>query len=366
MQRLHSIVEGKYQSIAAQLDDQLRSDLMDVVQENAEAYFIELEDKFREVSEQAVLSFQVDRLELNSETVSVGLAQFEEERSKLEKRIEEQQEQLNQMEKMSVEARIAKRRLDECKEELASAQARMDTLQQTFVIPDPIERAREVENSYWRGGLLGWVGNALFGKKREGTRIETDLDTTAHDAAVEERDRVLEQIRGEIEEAKKRRTAVQGPDIDPEEAAFLVDQAQQKLEKLQKAYDDKVQQFNEKLDRRVKKMIQHLKEQVFNHLDEYAADFSREIHKYLDKQKSGYVGAVRDLLNANLDQELQRTSVKLEGLLQAIESDGDERRQRLEAITRALDELCSLLDQGAELSERLKAEMDDHIEQEAF
>lgn len=364
--RLHSVVEGKYRSLTAQLDDELRNGLMDVVQENMEDYFIELEDKFQEVSEQEALSFQVGKLELNSETVSVGLAQFEEERSKLEKEMEEQEEQLSQMEQKSIAARIAQRKLDACKAELNSLQERRDNMQAAFVIPDSVERTREVERTHKRGGLFGIVANVLFGEKYVGTGIETYKDSTDHDEAIKERDQILKQRDQEIEEAKKKLKAVQGPEMTPEEAEHLKEQARRKLERLEKEYDNKIQQFNAQMDRHVKKMRDRLKDQIVEHLETYSTAFSREIRGYLDRQRKGYEGAVRDLLNTSLDQELQQTSSKLESLLQTIKSNGDERRQRLEAVQGALDELCGLLGQGAELSARLEAEMDDHIEQEAL
>ena len=365
--RLDSVIEGKYRSIAAQLDDQLREELIGAVQDSTESYFEELEGAFQEISDHAELSFQVDKLELNNETIPVGLQQFETERAKLEQKIQKQQELLEQMEKQSVQARIAERNLREYREELASAQKRRDMIQQMFVIPDAVERSKEVERFHKRGGIFGGVANFLFGEKYVGTGIEIQVDTSAHDAAVKEREQLLSSLDQEIEKARETvKQAKDSLETDPEVAAYQTEQAENRLKKLEAEYKEKVRQFNERLDQRTKKMRQQLTGQVVDYLDDYASDFSREIRKYLNNQKNDYIKAVHDLLNASLDQELRKTSGKLEALIQTIESGGEERRRQLEAAKEALDEVCGLLSQGVDLSVRLEQEMDDHIEQEAL
>lgn len=363
--RLSAELKSRYTQVSKQLDSDLREELLQVVQDEYAEYFSELEDRFAELSSSTAIHFQGEQLVLSNCTISSNLEQFDSWCEKMQQQIEQREEEVNQLERETIKAQLLQRSIDEQKQELRELKERKQYLRDNFIIPDVVYHSEEVDDSYWRSGLFGWIGNGLFGKKHR-TKTVSVPDTSAQDTALNKRKAELEQLDTDMQKAQEELRCINSSEQSPEELEYQVKKAQDKLHKLELEYTQKQKEFAEKLEKNAAKLCSRIRSEIRNYADEMEADFQIEIKRYLDKQNRSYTQAVQDMVNVNLDQELQRTSQKLDDLLQSMKTEGEERQRQLEAAHQALETVRLLLEQGAELSARLESEMNDHVEQEAL
>lgn len=363
--RLSAELKSRYTQVSKQLDSDLREELLQVVQDEYAEYFSELEDRFAELSSSTAIHFQGEQLVLSNCTISSNLEQFDSWCEKMQQQIEQREEEVDQLERETIKAQLLQRSIDEQKQELRELKERKQYLRDNFIIPDVVYHSEEVDDSYWRSGLFGWIGNGLFGKKHR-TKTVSVPDTSAQDTALNKRKAELEQLDTDMQKAQEELCRINSSEQSPEELEYQVKKAQDKLHKLELEYTQKQKEFAEKLEKNAAKLFSRIRSEIRNYADEMEADFQIEIKRYLDKQNRSYTQAVQDMVNVNLDQELQRTSQKLDDLLQSMKTEGEERQRQLEAAHQALETVRLLLEQGAELSARLESEMNDHVEQEAL
>ena len=114
------------------------------------------------------------------------------------------------------------------------------------------------------------------------------------------------------------------------------------------------------------KILKQMQQEILNYVEESENAYIRLLKNELKKIRSNCIQAVKDLLNVNLNQQLERGQKKLDELLHLIETEGTEREQKLAAIGQQEQLVSELLNQGAELSAELEAQMNDHVEQESL
>jgi hypothetical protein len=109
-----------------------------------------------------------------------------------------------------------------------------------------------------------------------------------------------------------------------------------------------------------------MRQQISLYLEESQENYTAALKHALEQMKNGCISEVRDLLNVNLDQQLERTQGKINELIRIIETEGEERTQKVNFAREQEEAAASLLDQGAELSVELEMQMNDHVEQEVL
>lgn len=359
------LLDQKYQSLARQLDEDLRTELLNVIGEEYEEHLNELEEQFSETSEQNIFQFSSKEHLLSDLSIGINLEQFDIECKQLRDRIASLEEQVEQNQEDTIRARKLERDIHENKETLKFLQESKRYYKSTFTVPGTDYYTQEVNEEYSRGGFLGAIGNFLFGPKTR-TVSQRKADTTARDAAMEQRDKELAELERDIQQAKQKLEEANSrqPEEDSELLQFKVQRAERELERLEKKLQQKEETFQRDVKVKAERACNRLRREIMDILEAESETVLREIRKYLQDQKNGYIRAVQDILNVGLNQELERTRKQLDELIRVIETEGEERDQ---ALTRAReDRECTLklLGAGAELCALLDSAMDDHIEQE--
>ena len=362
---LQHLLSVRYQQIGTRMKDALREELSRIVQDEYDTWFSTLEERMEQDAGQLEIPLTTEPLVLTQGAVSNNLAQFEEWCTSKREEIEKLEASADELEADSVEAKIAAKNLDSAKAELKSLRERRTYLHDSFVIPDATYRTEEKQVKEWRGGLLGIFTTALFGKKSV-THYETIKDDSAQKNAEQQRKAVEDRMKEEEAQIQAEIEKLPIPAQSSERLAMQAKRLRQKQQEAEQEYADRQRKFMTEMQKNAEKACRNICREILNYVDESQENYIAALRHALEQMKTGCIHAVRDLININLDQQLERTQKKLDELIHLIETEGEERAQKLNFATAQEETVIGLLEQGAELSAALETHMNDHVEQEAL
>lgn len=360
---LQQRLEIRYQRLGAQMKDAMREALCQLVQDEYDSWFVELEEQLTQDAVQLEIPLTTEPLTLTQGVIRSNLAQFEAWCTAKREEIDRLEAEANQKEDGSLDAKLAEKNREEAKAELKLLRERQTYLADHFSIPDVVYRSEDVIHKERRGGLFGLIGTLLFGKKAV-TRSELVADSSARDAAVSRQKALEEQL--QQEECQLREDLEQLP-IPPESSERLAMQAmrlRRKQAELEQEYQEKQKQFMATLDKNTEKACKKMRAEIIFYVEQSQDTYMAGLRHALEQMKSGCIQAVRDLLNVNLNQQLTRTQQKLDELIALIQTEGAQREQQLAEAVQREQLVVDLLHQGAELSVSLETQMNDKIHQE--
>lgn len=362
---LHHLLSVRYQRIGNRMKDALREELLRIVQEEYDTWFAALEERIEKDAEELEIPLSTGPLTLSQSTIRSNLAQFEKWCTSKWEEIEKLEASADELEKDSVNAKIAARNLESAKAELKALHERKSYLQDSFMIPDVNYRTEQVNDKEWRGGAIGLVANLLFGKKSV-TRYETVKDDSAQQQAMRQKQAVESYLEEEEAQVKKEIERLPVPVQNSEWLAQQVNKKRQKQQAAEQEYADKQREFMDEMQKNSEKACRNIRQEILHYVDESQDNYTATLRHALEQMKTGCIHAVRDLINVNIDQQLERSEQKLSELIMLIESEGEERSQRLKLAGEQNAITTDLLIQGAELSALLETQMNDHVEQDGL
>ena len=213
--------------------------------------------------------------------------------------------------------------------------------------------------------MFGGISDFLFGKKTV-TEIEHISDDTARKEAIDRQNRVNQKLEEENNRLQQEVKTLSVLGTPSEVKEFELRQLREQQEKLEKEDAQRKDEQIKKLQASRAKILKQMQQEILNYVEESENAYIRLLKNELTKIRSNCIQAVKDLLNVNLNQQLERGQKKLDELLHLIETEGTEREQKLAAIGQQEQLVSELLNQGAELSAELEAQMNDHVEQESL
>ena len=230
VENLPSFLNLKFTRIGKSVDDALRRELLNAAEEEYEAYVQDMEDLVESMSDDRSFKFVSATIHLDNMSIGVNLEKFESDCKRLQDQINELEQQKEQAEVNAIQARRMERNLQEKQDELKDLRQSKQFIQENFVAPEAVTRTKEVDASYWRSGLLGIVGNLLFGKK-PATRWIDDIDSSAKDAAIEQHRKRLAEVDEEINRIKEEQQNLPKLQESSEDQELKFRRAQEKLKK---------------------------------------------------------------------------------------------------------------------------------------
>lgn len=362
---IQHLLDVRYQRISTQMQDALRESLSQIVQDEYETWFVALEERMAQDASQLKVSLTTEPLTLTQGTINNNLAKFEEWCTAKRKEIEETEAEADKLEDDSIDAKIAAQKLASAKEELKALNERRAYLQESFVIPDVSRSKKEVPDQKRRSGVLGWAVDLLVGKK-DVIRYEDVTDDSAQRRALQKQQEIETYLK---EDEARLRAEIDGMSVPVQSSERLARQAarlRQKQAEAEQEYRERQREFMDEMQKNAEKACRRMRREILSYVDASRSNYTVSLRHVLEQMKTGCIHAVRDLLNVNLDQQLERTQKKLDELIRVIETEGEARTQKLHFAMEQEEKLTALLAQGAELSAALETQMNDRIEQEVL
>lgn len=356
---LPDTLQRQFLNLAQRLEDDLRDDLKLVVEESVD-FFDGLQETLSNVSGGELKIYNRD-MKLTETEVGKNMEAMEKAFAAKRREMEQIEEAISAAETSRAQVRKLERRKDDIQRQLKEIAGRRIAVLETFTIPDVEYRTRTVTKTKSRGGILGFVAGLLIGDKEYQEKEET-RDSSAHDAAVEMRDKTLSAIESERAELLKEMANYSNQSGTSEDFDAEIQRKSRQLEKLNEEYKADVKKYMASLDADAAKARKKILREIKEHIENFADENSQTIRKYLDGIERKMFDAVRAMLESRFNAEIERQQKKIDMLIEDSKASDAERDSKLQKATAAREFIAELLGRVAEVESELE-EMSDVIEE---
>lgn len=354
--KLGDKLQREYGRIAAELDEQLRRELLDMAYTEFMDHAEELAEKLDGAGSPVKLGIDPKNFQIESISRGLDLGEFDKKCEALEKRVEELQEKSEQLKDDFIAARANERDLQEAQKWLKQLQENREEFKAAFKIPEvnKTKKTEMVERD--RNGIFGKIANVFVGGRLEQVATE-ETDSAAHDAAIKDRDeilndkdKVIREAEVAVNEAKARvhETRSEVLDARQQREAIRLEEALRKLEETRENQAKEIKEANSRT-------LNRLQDELLGKVEDCSYYVVSMVKSYLGERQKSYIQMVQDLVNISLNEELSKKKSELEKLIQTIQSKGEEREKALNDAKINLEKTKKLIDQGTLLRVQLES-----------
>lgn len=335
----------KLRSITENSKEELQSSVEDIVREQYVERSLELGEKLDDINMFSEIKPN-ERFELPTDFGEVGLSKMQDERAKLKEKIEQLKQQANNASDNLAKIRGRKREQEKLEEVLRKKEQNLESFEQSVIKNRP-EVLHSIEQGYEaqkRGGIIGWIGDALVGKKKVPiTRnVVDDSERRQYD---KEKSKQLAERRKEILELRRRNVSGNGLEEEYEVAETQEKRADAELIQAQEELIHLVKEQKDKLNEQGKRQLRKLKRLFEDYCTDTLSDILQSMKKNMRSAKKEYAKLIDDLINANIEQKIKSKKKHLENLETQLQSSEDERNAQLAKVEEELVQLNEMLEQ---------------------
>lgn len=354
--KLGDKLQREYGRIAAELDEQLRRELLDMVYTEFMDHAEELAEKLDGADSPVKLGIDPKNFQIESISSGLDLGEFDKKCEALEKRVEELQEKSEQLKDDFIAARANERDLQEAQKWLKQLKENREEFKAAFKIPEVNKTKKTEMVDRDRNGIFGKIANVFVGGRRE--QVETEeTDSAAHDAAIKDRneilndkDKVIREAEAAVNEAKARVHETRSEVLDGRQQREAI-RLEEALRKLEETRENQAKEIKEASSR----TLDRLQDELLGKVEDCSYNVVSMVKSYLWERQKSYIQMVQDLVNISLNEELSKKKSELEKLIQTIQSKGEEREKALNDAKINLEKTKKLMDQGALLQVQLES-----------
>lgn len=364
-QNLTRTLDIKYKRIAQNIDNRLKDELLDVVEEECNEYYSKIEKGLLELSNKSVLKTDIDEFASGEIQVNNDLEKKEAELEVLKKEMSRLRESISGLEADSIEAQELEAEIAKKDEELYNLKNRKSSYMSNFIMPDIHYKTEQELEERDRGGLLGGLAWIFVGSKKELVNKEV-ADTRARDKAIEDRDKYLSELDSETkrleDERKNMKTASRSSKVIESEIRNNMEQ----IKEMQAEYEEKQKKIIESMKENSAKACRRMVRNMSYYIEDCSDKFISSASMYLNSQRKNYVEFTKNIFESSINQKMNEQKQKFDKVLELINTEGKERDEQLSAVNNDIESIKDLQNKGIEIKTDLEGSLNDTIEQEAL
>jgi len=354
--KLGDKLQREYGRIAAELDEQLRRELLDMVYTEFMDHAEELAEKLDGAGSPVKLGIDPKNFQIESISSGLDLGEFDKKCEALEKRVEELQEKSEQLKDDFIAARANERDLQEAQKWLKQLKENREEFKAAFKIPEVNKTKKTEMVERGRNGIFGKIANVFVGGRLE--QVETEeTDSAAHDAAIKDRneilndkDKVIREAEAAVNEAKAQVHETRSEVLDGRQQREAI-RLEKALRELEETRENQAREIKEASSQ----TLDRLQDELLGKVEDCSYNVVSMVKSYLWERQKSYIQMVQDLVNISLNEELSKKKSELEKLIQTIQSKGEEREKALNDAKINLEKTKKLMNQGALLQVQLES-----------
>ncbi len=356
---LPDTLKREFLKLSQRLEDDLREDLMLVVDESVE-YFDGLQETLANVSGGELKIYNRD-LKLTVREVGKNMEAMEKTFAEKRREMDRINQEIAAAEVNLAKVRKLEREREDIQRQLKEIAGRRNAVLDTFTIPAVEYRTRTVTKTRERRGLLGWIAGVFVGDK-EYKDTEESRDSSAHDEAVNQRDRILSDIDTERASLLKDMEKYSNLSGTSDEFDAEIQRKNRKLNEMDTEYKAEVKKYMASLDATDAKARKKILREIKSYVDDFAEENIQGINKYLAGTERKMFDAVKAMIESRVNAEITRQQKKMAKLIEDSKASDAERDNKLQRAATALDTVKELIGRVAELEVELD-DMNDKIEE---
>lgn len=214
-----------------------------------------------------------------------------------------------------------------------------------------------------RTGVLGFIGNILFGKKEVKQQVYVE-DRAEHDAAKKDKEKKLEEIERGISNTEGGREAVEKAE---EQARALMKQYKARqihIDKLEEQLDEIHSKNINDMKRERKKVISKCQRELRNFCNDTRDDLDEQAGNVMKDLYNAYITNICEAISLKIKDTLQQKKAELERLQQLLQASVADKEKAINELKNKISLLDTLLDEASDLKLEIENETIDEIKQE--
>lgn len=346
-------------SIALAQEENLREKILMIIRMQYAAQAENIENTFLENDTDISLSIS-EHLDTGERVFEVGLKDMEEKTKVLQEQLNSLEIEAQEAENDYYRARKVEKKIGELKNDLRDLNDRKETIE-AQVLP-PIERyTEEVQGKQHRGGILGTIGYLLFGSKNV-TRYEQRSDSTAHDEALDEKQRRTEELSVKI--AEKQNELKSLGDVDSFRAESIQMRKMAEIDVIRKKLQDVTDENTHKIEVKYAKELRKLKRELTEYCDTITDELNMQVKKKLRGLEQQYIDIIVETVGASLKSALNEKKKRIEQIKKQMNDSEENRNARIEELSEKINAVNELIGKASDLQVNLEAIEVDQIKEE--
>ena len=352
-------MKREFIKLSQRLEDDLREDLMLVVDESVE-YFDGLQETLANISGGELKIYNRD-LKLTVREVGKNMEDMEKTFAEKRREMDRINMEIDAAEVSRAKVRKLERERDDIQRQLKEIAGRRNVVLDTFTIPAVEYRMRTVTKTRERRGLFGWIAGVFVGDK-EYKDTEEIRNSSAHDEAINQRDKILSDIDTERAALLKDMEKYSGQSGTSDEFDAEIERKSRKLNEMNAEYKADVEKYMASLDADAAKARKKILREIKSYVEDFTDENIQGINKYLAGIERKMFDAVKAMIESRVNVEITRQQKRIDKLIEDSKASDAERDNKLQRAAAALDTVKELIGRVAELEVELD-DMNDTIKE---
>ncbi|SDC30171.1 Dynamin family protein [Succiniclasticum ruminis] len=366
-ENVENTLNKKYAKVARTLKEEIYEEIIALVREKCFDYLMELSEAFDQVHNNSNVEVKQNAFEIREIKLTANLEQFDKEIAELDAEIASIEKANSMLRKKRIKTQKIELDLQDLEQQKRELQAHRNYIYANTTIPAVqkhyIAKEENVARTYEEDGFLGWLAGKLIGKKKITKREET-VERAAHDQAEEELHVKIKDVDNQIGVINAQIQNVGSIEESSEQLICEIEENETRRAELKNKIIEKQNALRKKLNENAKEELRNLRKQIKCYVEESGEGTEEVLKKFLVEQKNEYMKTVNSLVTKNIEMQLKDYNEKLDKIIDAISTTGEERKRRLEEIQILLGKVTECLDKGLNIQTKLESVLNDVIEQE--
>lgn len=352
----------KVYSIALTQEENLREKILMVIRMQYSNQFGNIEKAMQSGSKANISLTVSEHLDTSERIFEVGLNDMKEKSNALQKQLEVLEKEAESAADDYYQTIKIERKVNELKNDIKRLRDCKDTVE-AQILP-PVERYTEdVQTKEHRGGILGTIGWILFGGQNV-THHELREDSSARDAALEERNRKTGELSAEISEKESEIKAFD--DVDSSQAESIQIRKMAEVDAMRKRLEDLTKENTQKIEAKYAKEIKKLKRELTSYCDAITDELNAQVKKSLRASEQEYIDIVVETVGASLKATLNEKKKRIEQIEKQLKESEENRNARIEELNEKITNINDLIGTASDLKVELEVMEVDKIKREAI
>ena len=366
---IESTLNKKYAKVARTLKEDIYEEIIALVREKCFDYLMELSEAFEQIHSNGNVELKQNAFEMREIKLTANLEQYDKEIAALDAEIAGIEKANSLLRKKQIKTHKMELDLQDLQQQKMELQKQRNYIYANTTIPAVQKRyvvkEDKVKRTYEEDGFLGWLAGKLVGKKKI-TKREESVDRSEHDQAEKELGVKIKDVDNQIGNINVQIQKVGLIEESSEQLIYDIEENETRRAELKNKILEKQNALREKLNENAKKELRNLRKQIKRYVEESGEGTEAVIKNFLAEQKNEYLKTVNSLVTRNIEMQLNDYREKLDKIITAINTTGEERKRKLEEIQIALGKVKECIDKGLNIQTELENALNDIIEQESL
>lgn len=356
--------EREFNKIVKKCEKEFILGVNDIIEDNYREIVHDLNDSLND----AKFSIAIDsKYDPTDSDIKLGIEKYEEKIKELEDALDKKRDELDKKEVSKLRLRALERE----KENLVSSIENYKVMKQSYEdmtaqLPSREYRDYMKNEKVSRGGLLGAIGNVLFGKKNIQTAASECINEDEINNFKKIREERMSQYNTEISELKSKLDNVSKSCNGIEE----VELATKKIKMEEKAIQDKIeamqQEYKENYIKKNKSALLKRKGELESYFEEITEEYSDAINRELRSKRDIFVEMTKNIISNDLNFKLENKNNEYKLLKNKLKASQHEKEKYISELKETIENVNKLIEEAVYLQIDIESEEVNTIQEEAI